>query len=197
MTSTAVSLPPSATPTLVTQQLTFLPPALLTPSAEYQQTPRPDSAQSPMVDQPSASVHHGEPSINITFLLLSGKRKTMGFDQEYTIGKVRQEVFDDWPEGERFYLHIPFHNMLEIVVRTAADCSITSYLSLEWAEETKPPEPAAIRFLHAGRFLEDSELLSNGIRGLDFLVDFQALILAPLSQTGNFLPIRRLLRSYI
>lgn len=103
MTSTAVSLPPSATPTLVTQQLTFLPPALLTPSVEYQQTTRPDSAQSPMVDQPSASVHHGEPSINITFLLLSGKRKTMSFDQEYTIGKVRQEVFDDWPEGERLH----------------------------------------------------------------------------------------------
>jgi len=55
-------------------------------------------------------VHHGEPSINITFLLLSGKRKTMGFDLEYTVRKVRQEVFDNWPEGERSYLHTPFHN---------------------------------------------------------------------------------------
>jgi len=112
MTSTAVSLPPSATPTLVTQQLTFLSPALLTPSVDYQQTPRPEST-SPMADQPPASVHHGEPSINISFLLLSGKRKTMGFDPGYTIGKVRQEVFNEWPEGERSYLHSPIHNVLE------------------------------------------------------------------------------------
>ena len=112
MTSTAVSLPPSATPTLVTQQLTFLSPALLTPSVEYQ----PESAQSPMADQPPASVHQGDPSINITFLLLSGRRKTMAFDPEYTLGKVRQEVFDKWPEGERSNLHIPFLNVSERVV---------------------------------------------------------------------------------
>ena len=109
MTSTAVSLPPSATPTLVTQQLTFLPPM---PSVEYQ----PESAHSPMTDQPPVSVHHGEPSINITFLLLSGKRKTIGFDPRYTLGNVRQEVFNVWPEGERSNLHIPFHNGLELVV---------------------------------------------------------------------------------
>jgi hypothetical protein len=113
MTSTAVS---SATPTLVTQQLTFLPPALLTPSVEYQQTPRPESAQPPMADQPPARVHHGEPSIHITFLLLSGKRKTVGFDPEYTIGKVRQEVFDDWPEGGRFNLHKSSHNSVTFIL---------------------------------------------------------------------------------
>jgi hypothetical protein len=112
MTSTAVSLPPSATPTLVTQQLTFLPPALLTPSVEYQ----PESAQPPMADQPPASVHHADPSINITFLLLSGKRKTMAFDPGYTLGKVRQEVFNKWPEGEPSNLPISFLNVLERVV---------------------------------------------------------------------------------
>ena len=110
MTSTAVSLPPSATPTLVTQQLTFLSPTLFTPSVEYQQTADPESAQAPpMADQPPMPVHHGEPSTSITFLLLSGKRKTIGFDPEYTVGKVRQEVFDNWPEGERSYLHTSFH----------------------------------------------------------------------------------------
>jgi len=116
MTSTAVSLPPSATPTLVTQQLTFLPPALLTPSVEYQQTADPESAQPPMADQPPAPVHHDEPSINITFLLLSGKRKTMSFDPEYTFGKVRQEVFDDWPEGDYSYLYTSLHNVLPFAV---------------------------------------------------------------------------------
>lgn len=116
MTSTAVSLPPSATPTLVTQQLTFLPPALLTPSVEYHQTARPESAQTPMADQPPVQVHHGEPNISITFLLLSGKRKTISFDPEYTISKVRQEVFDNWPEGERSYHHIPFHNVFRFMV---------------------------------------------------------------------------------
>jgi hypothetical protein len=104
MTSTAVSLPPSATPTLVTQQLAFLPPALFTSSVVYQQTTRPDSAQSPMADQSPSLVHHGEPTVNITFLLPSGKRKTISFDPEFTVGKVRQEIFDDWPEGESFYL---------------------------------------------------------------------------------------------
>ena len=81
-------------------------------------------------------------------------------------------------------------------LRTVADCSFVSYLSLEWADETKPSEPAAIRLLHAGRFLEDNELLSNGTGGLGFLVDFHGLILVPLLQTGNFLPIRRHPRSY-
>ena len=81
-------------------------------------------------------------------------------------------------------------------LRTVADCSLTSYPSLEWADETKPSELAAIRLLHAGRFLEDNELLSNGTRSLGFLVDFHALILVPLSQTGNFLPIRRHPPSY-
>ena len=110
MTSTMVSLPPSATPTLVTTQLTFLPPALLTPSVEYQQTSRPESAQAPMANLPPMPVHSSKPSVNITFLLLSGKRKTMRFDPEYTIGKVRQEVFGDWPEGACSCLYRPFHN---------------------------------------------------------------------------------------
>ena len=82
-------------------------------------------------------------------------------------------------------------------LRTIADCSFTSYLSLEWADETKPVEPGAIRLLHAGRFLEDSELLSTSTRGLGFLVDFRALILARFSQTGNLLLIPRLPRSSI
>ena len=69
-----------------------------------------------MADQPPASVHHGETSINVTFLLLSGKRKTIGFDPGYTLGKVRQEIFNRWPEGERSNLQIPFHHVLEPVV---------------------------------------------------------------------------------
>lgn len=81
-------------------------------------------------------------------------------------------------------------------MRTVAYYSFTSYLSLEWADETKPPEPTAIRLLHAGRFLEDSEPLSNGTRDLGFLVHFQALILALLSQTGSSTPIRLHPRSY-
>lgn len=39
----------------------------------------------------------------------------MRFDPGYTLGKVRQEVFNTWPEGERSNLHIPFLNVLDLM----------------------------------------------------------------------------------
>ncbi|KAK0219851.1 hypothetical protein IW262DRAFT_1380852 [Armillaria fumosa] len=37
------------------------------------------------------------PNISLTFLLLSGKRRTMSFNPEYTIGRVKEKIWNAWP----------------------------------------------------------------------------------------------------
>ncbi|CAG8445884.1 3470_t:CDS:2 [Cetraspora pellucida] len=36
--------------------------------------------------------------INLTLLLVSGKRQTFFFDPSYTVSMVKKQVFNDWPE---------------------------------------------------------------------------------------------------
>lgn len=36
----------------------------------------------------------------LTFLLVSGKRKTMSFEQETTIGRVKELIWNAWPTGQ-------------------------------------------------------------------------------------------------
>ncbi|KAH8076010.1 ubiquitin-related domain-containing protein [Cristinia sonorae] len=37
------------------------------------------------------------PQVSLTFLLVSGRRRTMSFDQEMTIGRVKELVWNAWP----------------------------------------------------------------------------------------------------
>lgn len=39
------------------------------------------------------------PQVSLTFLLVSGKRKTMSFDHETTIGRVKELAWNGWPNG--------------------------------------------------------------------------------------------------
>ena len=41
--------------------------------------------------------------VSLTFLLVSGRRRTMGFDPETTVGRVKELVWNAWPNGE----HVP------------------------------------------------------------------------------------------
>lgn len=40
------------------------------------------------------------PQVSLTFLLVSGRRRTMSFDQEMTVGRVKELVWNAWPNGE-------------------------------------------------------------------------------------------------
>ena len=40
-----------------------------------------------------------EPQVHLTFLLVSGSRKTMSFGPETTIGRVKELVWNAWPSG--------------------------------------------------------------------------------------------------
>lgn len=40
------------------------------------------------------------PQTSLTFLLVSGRRRTMSFDPETTVGRVKELVWNAWPSGE-------------------------------------------------------------------------------------------------
>ena len=74
-------------------------------------TPRPDFAgevdETDMdVDDDGAQPTQAEdaipqtPQVSLTFLLVSGRRRTMGFDPETTVGRVKELVWNAWPNGE-------------------------------------------------------------------------------------------------
>lgn len=51
-------------------------------------------------DQPIAAPVPQTPQTYLTFLLVSGRRRTMSFDPETTIGRVKEFVWNAWPSGE-------------------------------------------------------------------------------------------------
>jgi hypothetical protein len=56
------------------------------------------------------------PQVSLCFLLVTGKRKTMSFDPETAVGRVKELVWNAWPTGEvnsSFILHSPFFFFLE------------------------------------------------------------------------------------
>ena len=47
------------------------------------------------------------PQVSLTFLLVSGRRRTMSFEPETTVGRVKELVWNAWPSGEsshRFFV---------------------------------------------------------------------------------------------
>ena len=40
------------------------------------------------------------PQVSLTFLLVSGRRRTMSFEPETTVGRVKELVWNAWPNGE-------------------------------------------------------------------------------------------------
>jgi hypothetical protein len=47
------------------------------------------------------------PQVSLTFLLLSGRRRTMSFDPAITIGRVKELVWNAWPAGQGSKLFSP------------------------------------------------------------------------------------------
>lgn len=88
-TSSGISLPPSQTPTLVIPMAAVDQPG--TTEVTWEPTP---------VHDPESTM----PKVAITFLLLSGKRKTVDFDQTDSFAKVRERLYEEWPLGEQQHL---------------------------------------------------------------------------------------------
>ncbi|KAG5647703.1 hypothetical protein DXG03_008426 [Asterophora parasitica] len=47
------------------------------------------------------------PQVFITFLVISGRRKTMSFEPETTLGRLKELVWNAWPTELKFPTHTP------------------------------------------------------------------------------------------
>ncbi|CAL1709367.1 unnamed protein product [Somion occarium] len=106
----------SVAPTIVTPQDAIeesqLRPAefsVLSPSARTSHT-RVDLSLNPEEETPAAEAEADEvepavphvPQVSLTFLLVSGRRRTMSFDHEATVGRVKELVWNAWPNGPSY-----------------------------------------------------------------------------------------------
>lgn len=67
------------------------------PSGEGEgRVPGEDDNANPEVDESAPQL---APQVALTFLLISGSRRTMTFDPETTVGRVKELVWNAWPSG--------------------------------------------------------------------------------------------------
>ncbi|KAI9461367.1 hypothetical protein HD554DRAFT_1519192 [Boletus coccyginus] len=69
------------------------------------------------------------PQVSLTFLLVSGNRKTQTFEPETTVGRVKELVWNAWPARDA-----------------------------DWQDE-RPPAPSYLRILYLGKVLQDDDTL--------------------------------------
>ncbi|KAF9220842.1 hypothetical protein BS17DRAFT_713254 [Gyrodon lividus] len=69
------------------------------------------------------------PQVSLTFLLVSGRRKTQSFDPQTTVGRVKELVWNAWPARDA-----------------------------DWQDE-RPPAPSYLRILYLGKILQDDDTL--------------------------------------
>ncbi|KAI0690653.1 ubiquitin-related domain-containing protein [Cerioporus squamosus] len=64
-------------------------------------TPRPDFTDDVVDEEQAAGAGEGlipqTPQVSLTFLLVSGRRRTMSFEPETTVGRVKELVWNAWP----------------------------------------------------------------------------------------------------
>ncbi|KAG6379928.1 hypothetical protein JVT61DRAFT_10495 [Boletus reticuloceps] len=72
---------------------TAAPPAITAATTASSVTPAPDAPTS-AVTEPSIPQ---TPQVSLTFLLVSGHRKSQSFDPETTVGRVKELVWNAWP----------------------------------------------------------------------------------------------------
>ncbi|KAG0225443.1 hypothetical protein BGW42_004434 [Actinomortierella wolfii] len=79
--------------------------------------------------------------VTITFLLVSGKKTSLGFKSTDTIEDVKRRVFEEWPKGRSFFMP-----------------PTTPTITQDWAEEM-PSSPQSLKILYLGKFLADDSTL--------------------------------------
>lgn len=93
--------------------------------------PRPTQRQQPAIEP----VVPQSPQTHLSFLLVSGRRKNMSFDPEYTIGRVKELVWNAWPSG-KCIIEVLFHYPLQPPPPRLPGVSprgIPTFLSDEWS----------------------------------------------------------------
>ncbi|PSR87379.1 hypothetical protein PHLCEN_2v5196 [Hermanssonia centrifuga] len=75
------------------------------------------------VQAEAESVVPQTPQVSLTFLTVSGRRRSMSFDPEITIGRAKELVWNAWPNGEYnndsdgmttvLYTHYPTYPILQ------------------------------------------------------------------------------------
>ncbi|KAF9039463.1 hypothetical protein BDZ89DRAFT_382853 [Hymenopellis radicata] len=103
-------------------------------------------------DEPAGEIPR-TPQISLTFLLVSGRRRTMNFDPTYTVGRVKELVWNTWPGGSfLFFAHRPHVPIF--------------FFSSDWQDE-RPPAPSFLRILHLGKVLQDEDILKGAFFPID------------------------------
>jgi hypothetical protein len=111
-----------------------------------------------MEDDPHANAHAASPSpvpeavempvapqASLTFLTVSGLRRTMAFDPDTAVGRVKELLWSSWPSGTFLDSH------LRSPVLTSP---------AEWPD-ARPPAPGFLRILHLGKILDDEDTLTS------------------------------------
>jgi hypothetical protein len=77
--------------------------SLVAAASEEQQQQLNAQIESPSPPELSTDEHVPQmPQTYLTFLLISGKRRTMAFEPDTSIGRVKELVWNSWPAGVRF-----------------------------------------------------------------------------------------------
>ena len=63
----------------------------------------------PIVEEPEppSEAAASPPQVYLTFLLISGRRRTMSFESETTVGRVKELVWNAWPTGTHHIIPDP------------------------------------------------------------------------------------------
>jgi hypothetical protein len=88
------SLPPSQTATLVGPMA-----AEMTNNSQHELSSNWDDSPEMTMAQPGSSLATVFPRVSITFLLGSGKRKTLDFEQSDSFGAIKERLVLEWPTG--------------------------------------------------------------------------------------------------
>jgi len=91
-------------------------------------TPAPDAPTSALTPVTEPFIPQ-TPQVSLTFLLVSGQRKSQSFDPETTVGRVKELVWNAWPTRDA-----------------------------DWQDE-RPPAPSYLRILYLGKILQDDDTL--------------------------------------
>lgn len=75
-------------------------PLVLSPQPEASTTKPELGPATVVISEPSmAEAIPQTPQTSLTFLLVSGRRKTMAFEPETAVGRVKELVWNAWPSG--------------------------------------------------------------------------------------------------
>lgn len=138
-----------------------LPDATTTPTAT---TPTPDPPTN--AAQPLVTEHIPQtPQVSLTFLLVTGVRKTQSFEPDTTVGRVKELVWNAWPARDTGPLLFPFRLRDDrpcltdaLFLDSFSACGALLLPRLDWQDE-RPPAPSYLRILYLGKILQDDDTL--------------------------------------